>query len=115
MTLIQIVFSTNQFNIYRHLSLHLTFYREFRTGTVVAEILYWYYPKMCYPAFSYNISTSSEKVATNWRVLTEVSFYAQKVIKLNTIICFNMREYSFVNMFYGSIFIVNPESKTTSF
>jgi len=46
--------------------------REFRTGTVVAEILYWYYPKMCYPAFSYNISTSSEKVATNWRVLTEM-------------------------------------------
>jgi len=46
--------------------------REFRTGTAVAEILYWYYPKMCYPAFSYNLSSSSEKVATNWRVLSEI-------------------------------------------
>jgi len=46
--------------------------REFRTGTVVAEILFWYYPKMCYPAVIYNIATSSEKIAENWTLLNEM-------------------------------------------
>lgn len=81
--------------------------REFRTGTVVAEILFWYYPKMCYPAVIYNIATSSEKIAENWTLLNEVSCCSCFVNNKIKRYCCNMRKCKCTHKFYCSIFIIN--------